>query len=145
MPSRSIADPQQAISLSKLVHRYFTPFALALVCLSVPALGWNRVTRAAVALATLSTAGNLIFVAFIQRYPAYAVSLRNLRIGFNYSFNIVLIYLLLPSWPPIWLLFHITLLGIAVYDTRKSTIVNACLFSFVLGLFVNELAHPRTA
>ena len=147
-----IEDQKKNVAVMKLVMLFMTPFAVGLVLMG---LAFGRpgpeISALAVAIVLATSLGNLYAVHLLSRYPSRALVIRNARVGFNYAFNLWLIFILLPTWKPIWMLFLLTIIAVAVYEDRQATVVHAALFTFMLfyaafkldllkGVFFGELA-----
>lgn len=139
-------DQRKTIETMKLVIWFMTPFAVFLVGMGVffghPE---TAVARFAIGIVFFTCWGNLASLYLLDRFPSRAIAIRNGRVVFNYLFNLGLIYLLLPYWRPIWILLLLTILAVAVYETRESTIVHAALFTFMLFFvaFLHGLVHGK--
>jgi hypothetical protein len=112
-------DPQVSFSI---VHRYFTPFALSLVTLAL------YISRPADVYAAASY-GVLAFSALFNyaadhwsRKQGWLKAVREARLGVNLAANSFLVFLLLPFWRPIWLLFVLTPVATGVYNSRSQTV-----------------------
>ena len=160
-------------SVFAVVHRYFTPFALTLVTVAL------LVSRPAGVYALVSYAV-LIFAAVFNvwserhaRIPGRLFTIREARMGVNLAVNSFLVFLLLPFWRPVWLLYVLTPVATGVYESRTKTLqMSAALgallliaysvdgltspselaeagvhaaFILFLSLFVNRVAHPDAA
>jgi len=89
-------DPERARAIGRIINWYLTPFAVLLVALAAISTGLHKATITALCISTITGIGNPVFVSMMRRHPARSAALRNLRIGFNYFFNIYLIYVLWP-------------------------------------------------
>jgi hypothetical protein len=112
-----------------------TPFATFLVLAGVIFGGPPR-QAAGLALALVAaTAGfNAYSVRWAANKPEKFLDIRNLRIVLNHSFNVWLIWLLLPHWPPIWMLFLLTMIAVGTYEERDATITHGILLAGLLAL-----------
>jgi len=160
--------PQRSVSL---VHRYFTPFALALVSLAL------IVSRPAGIYSAVAV-GILAFSAFFnwatERWShkhGFLTRVREARLGVNLAANSFLVFLLLGFWRPIWLLYALTPIATGVYESKTKTLQMAAALSvllawaywinglrsapdaaqaaiqaafiFTMSLFVHEVSHPH--
>jgi hypothetical protein len=111
-------DPQASFSI---VHRYFTPFALALVtlalCISRPADVYAAASYGVLAFSALF---NYVSERW-SRKQGWLRTIREARLGVNLAANSFLVFFLLPFWRPIWLLFVLTPVATAVYENRTQT------------------------
>ncbi len=119
----------------RLVNRYMTPFATVLVLAGVffggPSSGHSGLALALVA----ATAGfNAYSVRLAARVPERFLEIRNIRVVFNHTLNVWLVWLLLPHWPPIWMLFLLTIIAVATYEGRDAVISHGVLLAGLLLL-----------
>lgn len=146
-----IPDSKKNIEIMKLVFRFMAPFAVALVLLGVVfGRPGPRASIAAVSIVFLTAVANLGFVKVLDKFPERAVQIRKARVGFNYAFNLCLIYLLLPYWHPIWMLLLLTMIAVGIYEDQEATFTHAALFTAMLfyvasrrqllqGVFIGEV------
>ncbi len=120
----------------KLLNRYFTPFAVALIVAGL-ALGrpGPRVTAVCVGLLVCSSVFNEATAGGSRRHAEAARLIGQARVGVNFLVNAVFVYLLAGVWEPIWMLFMLTPVATAVYADRETTVVSAISVSALL-LFV---------
>lgn len=103
-----------------LVNRYFTPFALFLV-VTVAFIGSCDRTIIVVAglLVFISVELNFFTAHMISKNPEKAKVIGHIRVVSNFLVNVIIVYLLINIWKPIWLLFALTPIASAVYYDRK--------------------------
>ena len=134
-----IQDHRRAMDALRIVNWFMTPFALVLVMMGIyfgkPDLGSMRL---AVVIVMFTCWANVASLYVLEKHPSRMELIRKTRVVANYLFNLGLLYLLLPVWKPIWMLLLLTILAVAIYETREGTIVHAALFTFML-LFVGSL------
>ena len=114
-------------------NRFLTPFAVAVVAMAAIAHGLTLATKAALSIAVFTGLGNVAMARLAQQRPETLSWLRNFRIGFNYSFNIALAWILWPYWKPVWLLYLLSIAAVASFEDRKATMATAAMFSLILG------------
>lgn len=121
----------------RLVSRYLTPYSLILVVTglilrffepmeSIPAI-WILLATVVVNIGVKTQGEWLPF-----RTPAWFT---DWRVGVNLAADLLLIYLLMPHWPEVWLLLLVMAIAIAVYDSLDKTLFHCCTFGCVLLLF----------
>ena len=165
-------DPERARAIGRIINWYLTPFAVLLVTMAAVSTGLHKATITALCISAITGIGNPVFVSVMRRHAARSAALRNLRIGFNYFFNIYLIYVLWPFWRPSWLLLLLSISAVGIFDTWLNTLMTASMFSLVLvvaeflrgpgtwtgacevmayvaalwtaGLCINHLTHPES-
>lgn len=119
----------------RLVNRFMTPFATFLVLAGV-VFGAPPREHAALALALVAatSAFNAYSVRWAAKNPEKFMDIRNLRIVLNHSFNVWLIWILLPHWPQIWILFLLTMIAVGTYEGRDAAISHGVLLAGLLAL-----------
>ena len=121
----------------RLVDRFLTPFALALVVSSLY-LGFAEPRAKAIAIGLVVFLGlfNEISSWMAKRRQEWAVPIGNTRILTNFVANVALVYLLGTFWGPMWLLFVLTPVATALYASWKRTFVTAAISSAaLLGIY----------
>jgi PAS domain S-box-containing protein len=110
----------------RIVDRFFTPFALALVVSSL-FLGYaeTRSKIIAVSLVCFLAVFNESSAWIAKKKTDWAVTVGNTRIVTNFLSNVLLVYLLGTFWGPMWLLFVLTPVATALYASWQRTLVTA--------------------
>jgi hypothetical protein len=126
------------LMIAGMIDVYLTPYAIVLVVMGAVSSGLHRATEAALGIVVFTSLANAAFMVWMRRRPSKAVLIRHLRIGFNYCFNIILLYLLWPYWRPIWMLFLLSIVAIGIFEDRRSTASTAGMFTVII-LFVHHL------
>jgi hypothetical protein len=134
-------DPKATLAI---VHRYFTPFALALVAV---ALIVSRPAGFYAIVAFGVLAFSAVFNWVTRRWaedPAHAIRMREMRLGVNLAVNSFLVFLLISFWRPIWLLYVLTPVATGVYETRTRTaqMGGALAVLLVWAYWVNQMRSP---
>jgi hypothetical protein len=124
----------------KTINLYFTPFAVLLILsaayLSYP--GKERVI-AATLLVILTTLLNFITARLVQKLPKASKAIVNTRLIVNFLINIVLVDMLIEFWGPMWLLFVLTPVASAVYETKGKMILMTSLSCIALmGIYIHK-------
>ena len=125
-------EPGKSQSISHVINRYLTPYAIFLVVMATISSGLHKATALSLAIVVITGIGNPILLKLMRRHPAKATFIRNFRISFNYFFNITLVGLLWPYWTPIWVLLLLSISTVAIFEDRKNTIATAGLFTLVM-------------
>ncbi len=103
----------------RYVNNHLTPLAVVIVVpglivtplpLIAAIVGW--------VLITYSVLINYLTVYLMDRNARFIGSL---RVGSNYTVNIILLWLLYAEWPVVWVLLLLMSLGIAVYQHRRDS------------------------
>jgi hypothetical protein len=117
----------------KLVSRYMTPYAALLVLMG---LYFGRPPKIemwlTLGILAVSLAVNLGSMIGLEKAPAQAPLIRDLRVAINVVCNFWLIFILLPYWPEIWMLLLLVVIALSVYESRKKTFRYCCAFSCLL-------------
>ncbi len=124
----------------RIVDRFFTPFALALVVSSLY-LGFAepKIKTFSVGLVIFLGIFNEISAWMARRKMEWAVPIGSTRIVTNFIANIILVYLLGTFWGPMWLLFVLTPVATALYASWQRTFVTAALSSAaLLGIYYSR-------
>lgn len=135
---------QRDVQLIVLVSRYATPFAVLLVLLGLFLASPSRTTQLwSMALMVFGFGFNLFAVWAIKRNPRTAGALKTARMLVNLGVNLLLVYLLGPFWPPMWLLLALTPIATAIYEGPKQTLLASLGASAaILGI---QLLHGGTS
>jgi hypothetical protein len=114
----------------RLVDRFFTPFAIAMVATAVT-LGYAEkpTQRWAMGIVLSLAAFNQVSLYLIRKRSAWTLPIGYTRLAANFLANIVLVYLLGTFWGPMWLLFALTPIATALYADWKMTITTAVVSS----------------
>ena len=114
----------------RYVNNLLTPLAVVIV---VPALIVNPLPLIAAivgwVLITYSVLINYLTVYVIHRDARFIGAL---RVGSNYTVNIILLWLLYGVWPVAWVLLLLMSLGIAVYQQRRDSFQASLALSMML-------------
>ena len=128
-----VGDPERRrLSEQKIryVNNHLTPLAVVIVVpglivtplpLIAAIVGW--------VLITYSVLINYLTVYLMDRNARFIGSL---RVGSNYTVNIILLWLLYAEWPVVWVLLLLMSLGIAVYQHRRDSFLASLAFSMML-------------
>ncbi|MBI4678685.1 MAG: hypothetical protein HY748_13990 [Elusimicrobia bacterium] len=128
-----LTEHEKSMLMVNLVNRYMTPFA-ALLVLSAAFLSSTpgKVSAAAVLILAVAWAMNFATPRFIARFPERTEVIRNARVVVNYVFDLALIWIFLPYWPSIWLLFLLTIIAVGAYEDKKTVVQHAVLLTAML-------------
>ncbi|MFA6004813.1 MAG: hypothetical protein WC881_12195 [Elusimicrobiota bacterium] len=130
----------------QMLNRYFAPFALLLILsaiyFSTPdpenvRLTWQTY-KAAFAILALSVLVNMWISKNTYHYIHWARQLKVLQVWLNYFWAIPLVYLLLPFWGPMWLLFVMAPATAALYWRRWQTLATALVSSTTLLVIYHQ-------
>lgn len=128
-------DTERQLAIMRLINRFMTPFATGLVLAGLAFGSADRRSSALAAVLVAVTAGfNAVSVHLAARNPARFLEIRNLRVVFNHTFNVWLVWILAPHWPPIWMLFLLTMIAVGTYESREATLAHGVLLGGLLGL-----------
>jgi hypothetical protein len=114
-----------------IINAYLTPLAIILVLLAVVfSKPYGTVLYWSIALLGAGLVNNLVTASFLKdKQP-----LLYFRMCLNILINIILVYLLIGYWGPIWFLLLTTPIATAVYSTRIRTLFTSLAMSLVLVL-----------
>jgi phosphotransferase system glucose/maltose/N-acetylglucosamine-specific IIC component len=126
-------DTHEAVSISRKINLYLTPYAVFLVVMAAVSVGFNVATDAALAIVVFTGISNIVLVDIMRRYPEKLKLLYYTRLSFNYFFNICIVGLLWPIWPPIWMLLLLSICTVGIFEDRRTTVIIASLFTIVLS------------
>jgi len=121
----------------RIVDRFFTPFALALVASSLY-LGFAEPKIKAFSIGLVIFLGifNELTAWMAKRRMEWAVPIGSTRIVTNFVANVALVYMLGTFWGPMWLLFVLTPVATALYASWLRTFVTAAISSAaLLGIY----------
>ena len=121
----------------RIVDRFFTPFALALVASSLY-LGFAEPKIKAFSIGLVIFLGifNEVTAWLARRRMEWAVPIGSTRIVTNFVTNVALVYMLGTFWGPMWLLFVLTPVATALYASWLRTFVTAAISSAaLLGIY----------
>jgi PAS domain S-box-containing protein len=121
----------------RIVDRFFTPFALALV-VSALFLGFAepQVKWTAIGLVVCLGLFNEISAYLARKKTEWTVTVGNTRLLTNFVANIALVYMLGTFWGPMWLLFVLTPVATALYASQSRTLITALISSAaLLGIY----------
>lgn len=125
----------------KLVSRYMTPYAALLVLFGVYFGSLPKIDQwLTLAILAISLAVNLSSMVGLEKVPAQASLIRDVRVGINIVANFWLIYILMPYWPDIWMLLLLVVIALAVYDTPETTVF----FSYAFACLLLVVAYLRS-
>ncbi len=124
---------RQAIERLELFTLYLTPFAIILVSLGlIFGEDSSHLFGILIALLVVTSSFNIGTLFYLKKNPSQMDFVGKLRLGFNYAFNIVFVYLLTPYWTHVWMLFLLTLIPISLLESQKNTILHTVIMSLVL-------------
>ncbi len=110
-----------------LLNLYFTPFAAVLVVMAVyfsdpePAVRWT-----AFGVLGMSLAVNHWLSKNTYRFVGWTGRLKAVQVWLTYLWSVLLFYLLMPYWAPMWLLLTMPPVTSAMYQTRLQTLGTGC-------------------
>jgi hypothetical protein len=120
------------ISPEKLRHvnNHLTPLAALIVVpgLVVASLS-GTVVIVGVILITYSVCINYLSIILANRNLRL---LSSIRVGSNYSVNIILLWLLYSAWPMAWVLLLLMSTGIALYQSRRDSLLSSTALALML-------------
>lgn len=128
-------DHEHALETMRLVNRFMTPYAVFLVLSgAVMAVNSERVVWMALAIAAVTSLLNMATLRLAAARPERLPKIRTVRLVANHFLNVWLIWLLLPYWPPIWMLFLLTMIAVGTYEGWRETIEQAALLGGLLAV-----------
>jgi len=130
----------------QMLNRYFTPFALILI---LSAIYFSEPepadTKMSLAILAVSILVNWWFSANTYRFIHWSRQMRVLQVWINFIWSAPLVYLLVPYWAPMWLLFVMAPVTSALYmnfwQTLGTSLVSAGTMLLVY-YFKNLLEGP---
>jgi hypothetical protein len=139
---------KRATDVPILISWYMTPFAILLVFLGVY-YGKPEGTNAmfAIAIVLSSALMNVTSVLLMQQSPERMVVYRNFRVVLNYVANFILLCLLIPVWPEVWMLMLLMAIATAIYGSLQSTYIHCIAFGallFGISYLTGELGGIKT-
>jgi hypothetical protein len=106
-----------------LLNRFFTPFALILI---LSAIYYSepepRDSKLSLGILALSILVNWYLSANTYRFIRWSKQLKVLQIWLNFLWSAPLVYLLIPYWAPMWLLFTMAPVTAALYTSFSATL-----------------------
>ncbi|MDA2935247.1 hypothetical protein MYX82_13040 [Acidobacteria bacterium AH-259-D05] len=112
------------------VNDHLTPLAALIV---VPGLLVAPLPRpAAIVGGILIASSVLINYVSIYLMKSNVRFIGAIRVGTNYVVNIFMSWLLYVAWPLVWLLLVLMSIGVAVYQSRRDSLVASCAIAFML-------------
>jgi hypothetical protein len=124
-------DPQHQV---KLITRFMSPFALGLILFGV-FVGdiQGRAQLACFALFGFSAFFNLVFPRFLSDQKVEARSWNvNFRLFLNLVINTALVFIVWPSFRPMWLILALTPFATAVYGSWRRTLTLSLVTAAIL-------------
>jgi uncharacterized membrane protein len=80
---------------------------------------------------------NVIAVAAIQKLVETSSALKKMRMLINLAVNVLLVYLLGPFWPPMWLLLALTPIATAIYEGPAQTLLSSAgIAALIVGIHI---------
>ena len=133
----------------QMLNRYFAPFALILILSAIwfnveSPLNWHTWEpsyRYALAILAASMLVNWWFSANTYRFIRWSRQMKVLQVWMNFVWAVPLVYLLVPFWAPVWLLFVMAPVTAALYMAWWSTLATALISAGTL-LLVYYLRNP---
>jgi hypothetical protein len=126
----------------QMLNRYFSPFALIMI---LSAIYFSepepKDTKLSLAILAASIIVNWYLSANTYHFIRWARQMRVLQIWLNFVWAAPLVYLLVPYWAPVWLLFAMAPVTAALYMTWWHTFGTA-LISAGAMLLVYHLRNP---
>jgi hypothetical protein len=109
-----------------LVNRYATPFAILLVVLGIVLSSpQGSVRNMSIALLAFSIFFNVMAVGVIRSLSESMPWIKKARLLINLAVNFILVYILGPFWPPMWLLLALTPIATAIYEGPAQTLLTS--------------------
>lgn len=131
--------------MAQVVGRYATPLAILLIgtgiLLAQPS---GRGRTATIALFVFGILFNTAAVRMIKREGAGRGFIMG-RLFINVFVNTIIVYILGPYWPPIWLLLALSPLAAGIYSSRTDTLKTAGTVSGTLLLIHYFRGHSSAA
>jgi hypothetical protein len=107
----------------QMLNRYFAPFALILILSAIQFSEPDpKVYRISLAILAASLIINWIISANVYRFFKWTRALKALLVWLDYLWAVPLVWLLLPYWGPMWLLFVMAPVTAALYWNRWQTL-----------------------
>lgn len=107
----------------QMLNRYFTPFALILI---LSAIYYSepepRDARLSLGILGVSMFINWWLSANTYRFVRWAPHMRTIQVWLNFLWAVPLVYLLVPYWAPMWLLFVMAPVTAALYMSLLPTL-----------------------
>jgi len=120
----------------KIVNAYLTPLSVILVLFAVVfSRPSDIITYISLGLLGIALLNNFVTRVLVKKYSSPAP----VRMMVNVAVNIILVYILIGYWGPIWYLFLMTPVAAAVYSTRAHTLAVSLVISFLLaGIYLSK-------
>jgi hypothetical protein len=121
----------------QMLNRYFVPFALTLILSAVHFSSPDpSIVKISFAILAASMVVNWWFAKNTYRYIHLAKQMKILQVWLYYIWAVPLVYLLLPFWGPMWLLFVMAPITAALVTNRRHTILMALVSAgTMLGIY----------
>ncbi|HAM36010.1 MAG TPA: hypothetical protein DEB40_11140 [Elusimicrobia bacterium] len=119
----------------QMLNRYFAPFALLLILSAIFFSSPDpRNVKLTFLILCVSFLVNWWLSANTYRFIHWSRQMKMLQVWLNYVWAVPLVYLLLPFWGPMWLLFVMAPATAALYWGRWQTLATAAVSSSTLLL-----------
>jgi hypothetical protein len=124
----------------QMLNRYFVPFALILILSAIYFSSPDQeVVNIAFGILAFAMAVNWWFSKNTYRYIHLAKQMKFLQVWLNYVWAVPLVYLLLPFWGPMWLLFAMAPITAALFSNRWHTLGMALVSAgTMLGIYYKQ-------
>ena len=131
-PTDCSSGSKSLMSAEKLRHvnNHLTPLAVLIV---VPGLLVAPLPK----LVVISSGILIAYSVFINYLSLYLLKrnirlIGSIRVGSNYAVNICLLWLLYSAWPLVWVLFLLMSIGVALYQSRRDSLLGAGAIALML-------------
>ena len=131
-PTDCSSGSKSLMSAEKLRHvnNHLTPLAVLIV---VPGLLVAPLPK----LVVISSGILIAYSVFINYLSLYLLKrnirlIGSIRVGSNYAVNICLLWLLYSAWPLVWVLFLLMSIGVALYQSRRDSLVGGTAIALML-------------
>jgi len=131
-PTECSSGPKNLMSAEKFrqVNNYLTPLAVLIV---VPGLLVAPLPK----LVVISSGILIAYSVFINYLSLYLLKrnirlIGSIRVVSNYVVNIFLSWLLYAAWPLVWVLFLLMSIGVALYQSRRDSLVAGAAIALML-------------
>ncbi len=131
-PTDCSSGSKPIMSAEKLRHvnNHLTPLAVLIV---VPGLLVAPLPK----LVFISSGILIAYSVFINYLSIYLLKrnirlIGSIRVGSNYAVNICLLWLLYLAWPLVWVLFLLMSVGVALYQSRRDSLLGAGAIALML-------------
>lgn len=117
-----------------ILNHYFTPFVIILISAGLLFAPIElELKKWILGILIFSVTFNIVTRYIAAKWPMTSLILGYLRVGTNFVCNILFVYLMGGAWGPVWLLFVLAPLAMAMYSTRKKTLIMAFVAALTLG------------